>query len=204
MKLNIGQEGGHCSMELSYLVKLTLAVYRVTQKIPLQEPLRYKIREIADKILEEYVKSNPASSLMLRYIDLLQAFFHIAQQENWVNPLNFQILSQEYQKLAQKIKTHSQKSQPSQEVIHLPPKQKIEAKEREFVGKEIKVRPSFRQQKILSLLKENKQLTLSQLRKLFPQVSDRTLRRDMESFLKAGLISRKRMGRKDVLYTLKE
>jgi predicted HTH transcriptional regulator len=201
-------DGGEKKMEKDYLIKLTLAVYKVTELFPEKEPLRYQIREKANEILAELISDNPGLSLekkeeLLEKIGAINAYFEIARYQNWVNEKNLVVLEREYAKL-KNIQEFSEKNKElsskegrvlqtkKHQIKENPPKQPVLPK----------ISPIQRQEKILNLLKYKKRITLSELRKIFPQVSSRTLRRDMEAIFKKGLISRKRKGQKDVAYQL--
>lgn len=58
-----------------------------------------------------------------------------------------------------------------------------------------------RQKKAIKYLKENKEITLSKFRILYPENSDRTLRKDLEDIVKAGIVKPvgEKRGRKYVL-----
>ncbi|KAF5434006.1 ATP-dependent DNA helicase RecG [Candidatus Methanophagaceae archaeon] len=58
-----------------------------------------------------------------------------------------------------------------------------------------------RQKKAIKYLKENKEITLSKFRIISPEISDRTLRKDLEDIVKVGLVKPvgEKRGRKYVL-----
>jgi ATP-dependent DNA helicase RecG len=58
-----------------------------------------------------------------------------------------------------------------------------------------------RQKKAIKYLKENKEITLSKFRILYPELSDRTLRKDLDDIVKAGIVKSvgEKRGRKYVL-----
>ena len=58
-----------------------------------------------------------------------------------------------------------------------------------------------RQKKAIKYLKENKEITLSKFRILYPEISDRTLRKDLDDIVKAGIVKSvgEKRGRKYVL-----
>jgi len=59
-----------------------------------------------------------------------------------------------------------------------------------------------RQDEILKYLQKNKKVTVGQLLKLFPNITDRTLRRDLNKMEKQGMVVRSG-STKSVHYTLK-
>jgi predicted HTH transcriptional regulator len=81
------------------LVELTKRVYRLTLLFPKKEPLRYKIREIADEILANFLKEtkNPT----FKELEILDSFFEIAKEQNWVSPREIFQIQKEYKNLIQ-------------------------------------------------------------------------------------------------------
>jgi predicted HTH transcriptional regulator len=81
------------------LIELTKRVYRLTLLFPKKEPLRYKIREIADEILANFLKEtkNPT----FKELEILDSFFEIAKEQNWVSPREISQIQQDYKNLIQ-------------------------------------------------------------------------------------------------------
>ena len=108
-------------MDEQFPIKLTSAVYRVTELFPENEPLRYKTREIADEILADFVlfqdlekqdaeteqgflRRNRVKNQIFSKIKILNNYyFDLAREQIWVNPLNFLILKREYDKMKEDI-----------------------------------------------------------------------------------------------------
>ena len=200
-------------MEKNYLIKLTVALYRVTDLFPEKEPLKYQIREKANKILEGFLSVNPKinppkKEEIFSNLETLFGYFEIAKAQNWVNEKNIEILKTEYQKLQKLVKVTPQQKLSEQRprtISRVSSRTSIEKEEsspKKFEGGQEKLSPKERKAKILQLLNYKKSITLSEIKNIFFQVSQRTLRRDMESLIKEGIVKRKRLGQKDVLYTL--
>jgi predicted HTH transcriptional regulator len=79
------------------LIELTKRIYRLTQLFPKKEPLRYKIREIADEILANFLKGikNPT----IKDWEILDSFFEIAKEQNWVSPKEISQIQKDYKEL---------------------------------------------------------------------------------------------------------
>jgi len=77
-------------MNKDFLVQLTSTLYKMTLLFPKKEPLRYKMRELADEIL---VKPNPKD------LEILNSFFEVARTQNWVSPSELLKIQEEYSKL---------------------------------------------------------------------------------------------------------
>lgn len=177
-------------MEKEYLIQLTKNLYRLTLLFPKKEPLRYKMREIANEILANFYKDqNPE---IFKNLEILDGFFEVAKSQNWVSPKEILQLQNEYGKIKSSLN----------EIIQSQPSLKFSEVKSE---KNLSPRPGLneREKKILEFLKENIQVQVWQIKKLFPEVSKRTLRRDFNSLLKKGLIER--IGeRNNTFYKLKE
>ena len=182
------------------MLKLTIAGYRIGDLFPGKEPLRWQIKESMGKILFETIKSQflpDSKTLVFAEIQALKTMLDIAENQNWINSKNILILKQEYDKLAQEMKQVSRS-------INAPnmPEKPVEVVVKPKSQKPVmpKLSPEKRQERIVSMLNFRKRINLSDLKKIFPQVGSRTLRRDMEALLEQGLITRKRNGQKDVTY----
>jgi len=193
-------------MEQDYLLKLTIAAYKISNLLPEKEPLRIQIKESIGKVLVEAIKTDfftEAKAKALAEIQALSSLFSLAETQNWVNPRNLLILKQEYAKLGQSFNVDKQTV--SRKAIEQEPKHTEEPVFKPRISRPAspdlpRISPKKRQEKIVSMLDIKKRLDLSELRKIFPRVGARTLRRDMEALLEKGLISRKRNGQKDVTY----
>jgi predicted HTH transcriptional regulator len=143
------------------LIELIKKVYRLTQLFPKKEPLRYKIREIADEILANLLKGlkNPT----LKDWEVLDSFFEIAKEQNWVSPKEIFQIQQDYKNLFQGFHFEHKEGRPS---------------------------INERQEKILEILKEKGKIQVGQVTEFFPNVSKRTLRRDFQKLVKKGIIER--------------
>lgn len=187
-------------MTRDYFIKLTVALYKVTDLFPKDEPLKYQIRQIANQILALLLSQNPTRNSLkineiLDNINILFGYFDLAKSQNWVNQKNIEILFEEYKKIQENLTR-----QPQPQTIKEEKERPIKvSKPRQ---QERRSTPQERQKRVLALLREKKQITLSEIRQIFFQVSQRTLRRDMEDLIKRGIVARKRLGQKDVLYTL--
>jgi len=166
-------------MDKSFLVQITNKLYRLTLLFPKKEPLRYKMRELADDILfdlisvpqKTYRGQTPVS--LEENLEVLDSFFEVAKAQNWVKKEELLNLQKEYGKL---------KSFPQQKLAEVWPLSVAEEHKKTWVGP--------RQEKILAFLKEKEKVQVWQIKQIFPQVSKRTLRRDFENLFKRGIIER--------------
>ena len=161
-------------MNKEFLIKLTADLYRLTLLFPKKEPLRYKIRELADDTL-----AKPKA----KDLEILDSFFEVAKSQNWVSLSNILEVQKEYSKIREELK------------------QSLDVQPRK-VGRVEETIPG-RQQKILEVLKEKGRVQVGEIQKIFPEVTKRTLRRDFESLLNQDLIERMGE-RNETFYQIKE
>ena len=173
-------------MDKSFLVQITNELYRLTLLFPKKEPLRYKMREVADTVLASFLTENGSLSTDL---EVLESYFEVAKSQNWIKSEEILNLQKEYSKLREL----SKKTEINTDnLVEIQPRLGIE---------EPVLGISLRQEKILGVLKEKGRAQVWEIKQIFPLVSKRTLRRDFESLFKRGVIER--MGEKnDTFYRL--
>jgi len=167
-------------MDRDFLIKLTNNLYRLTLLFPKKEPLRYKMRELADEILANLTaergetERRTGDGVKLQRpeekLEILSSFFEVAKSQNWVSLSNILEIQKEYDNLKEELK------------------KSLDVRPRE-VGRTGEIIPG-RQQKILEILKEKGRTQVWEIQKIFPEVTKRTLRRDFESLLNQALIER--------------
>jgi len=192
-------------MDRSFLIQLTNEIYRLTLLFPKKEPLRYKMRELADDILfdlisvpqKTYRGQTPVS--LDGKLEVLDGFFEVAKNQNWIKPEDLLNLQKEYSKLKGQLKLKAEPIKSEVKLTQVRPLQKSELTEVRPVQNSM----NERQEKILAVLKEKEKAQVWQIKQIFPQVSKRTLRRDFENLFKRGIIER--IGeRNETFYQLKE
>lgn len=216
-------------MDKKSLIQLTDNLYRLTLLFPKKEPLRYKIRELADDILADLIStgstrvnltesgplSNPKkefaevkesseirSPQTLERLEVLDSFFEVAKAQNWTPLVDVLRIQEEYSKIKAEMKAIAKR--PA-EMTRVQPVQ-IEAVKIELQQEQEQSSPehglSERKERILAFLRENGRAQVWQIKQILPEVTKRTLRRDFENLLKQGLIER--IGeRNDTFYQLK-
>jgi len=201
-------------MNKEFLIRLTNNLYQITLLFPKKEPLRYKMREIADEILSDFISysyfcsqgpENPQKSNkyenqaiagnLYRLLEVMNGFFAIADVQNWVSSQKLLSVWEEYSKIKEYTKELNKKSsfspllpvnqEKEEDSEIVAPKVHIEKTREEPVA-----RNSSRQEKILEFLKENGKAQVGEFKTIFPEVTKRTLRRDFRFLLKQGIIER--------------
>jgi predicted metal-dependent hydrolase len=179
-------------MDKDFLIKLTNNLYRLTLLFPKKEPLRYKMRELADEILASLTveqgetERRTGDEVKLQRpdekLEILSSFFEVAKSQNWVSSSDILEIQKEYDSLKGELK------------------QSLDVQPREI--ERVKEIIPGRQQKILEILKEKGRAQVWEIQKVFPEVTKRTLRRDFENLLNQDLIQR--IGeRNETFYQLK-
>jgi len=174
-------------VEKDYLIKLCLAIYRITDLFPEREPLRISLREKANQILADsilFFNGNPVSltkeqkkrfsERILGNISILQGYFEIAEKQNWLRRENFSVLE---------IKNGFSKKESSD----ITKKEKSPSQVSQISLDELK---KGRYKRILEVLKEKEEVQVKDLKEIFSRVSKRTLRRDLNDLLKKGFVKR--------------
>ena len=157
-------------MDKNNLVELTNKVYKLTLLFPKKEPLRYKIREIADDILA----CNPSSKKLHENLAVLKKYFEVAKWQNWVSYFDILEIEERYDKIEKDLLETVEK--PALPVNQNDP----------VLAKDL----NNRKERILEILKEKEKIQVWEVNEILSDVSKRTLRRDFEQLLKQGLVER--------------
>ena len=190
-------------MDRNYFLKPTTNLYRLTLLFPKKEPLRYKIRELADDILADCVlalnsNSEQPESLVLKRrtaenLEVLDSYLELAKSQNWVSPFDVLEIQKEYNKI---------KKQTEELLVFKEETRKIPIFENKIIPKakssfssestleRKKSAREIRQEKILNFLKEKGRAQVSEIKKILSGVSKRTIRRDFDSLLQEGIVER--------------
>lgn len=190
----------------NYLLKLTLAVYRVTDKFPEKEPLKYSIREVAGRIFTFAVTSNGCNRQNLECdLELLKSYFLIAKTQNWVSERNFLVLEREYDKIAEAFSVSTIASGPqkskkrekgiAEDLLELNSNRSKPGRVKRNLQNTILLSPPERKQKIANIIKERERIAFAELVASFPEISRRTLIRDLQNLLKEETIKKQGNGR---------
>jgi len=197
-------------MEKSNIIKLTVALYSVTELFPEREPLRFSLRKQANRILAGFVlcfcnnltiltKTDKQKILkkILKDIEIVQTFFLLAETQDWLRPENFLILRQEYARVAQFTEQalNVEKEADDMELATTTPKVMKEPAKRETpIKKQQVVSPvvlKSRHKQIIEFVKNRGVAQVKDVKEILPEVTKRTLRRDFDFLLKTGLVVRR-------------
>jgi len=191
-------------LDKSHFIKLTIGVYKVSELFPKREPLKFLLRKKADEVLASLVVAqfNPQAETLeqvIKQITVLGVYFQIAESQNWVKPENFWLLKTEYLAIEEEVKqmlTALNNSQPENCVQPTNNQPKLESVQlNKPKTAKIKTIPDFsglkdRHKKIIQLLRQKSSAQIRDFNKVLPEVTKRTLRRDLDFLLHQGLVAR--------------
>ncbi|MCX6764870.1 MAG: DeoR family transcriptional regulator [Candidatus Nealsonbacteria bacterium] len=98
-------------MDKNYFIKLTLNLYRLTLLFPKKDPLRYKMRELgveisASSILifeKDFLSFEDLLSETKEQIEILDCFFEVVKNLNWVSVEKIFEIQKEYDKIKKEL-----------------------------------------------------------------------------------------------------
>ena len=198
-------------MDKESLIKLTNNLYKLSLLFPKKEPLRYKIHELADEILAGFLKiksseahknkssdienNKAAENNSLSNLEILDCFFDLAKEQNWVKTEDILALQKEYANLREeleRLKTGNSLKEATLPLIQVAPAAATITIPEQILSAESNNNGgiSERQEKILTFLREQGRAQVWQIKQILPEVTKRTLRRDFEDLLRKGIIER--------------
>lgn len=174
-------------MNREFYIRVVFATYRVLDILPAEEFLKVPIKDLVNDILADLMFASSSdqnlvrqrgavSSRVLKNLDTLYDYFTRVQTRHWIDDKNFLILVREYSKIKELLEELLEEELP----------QRIE--EQPAVKEEVVL--SERQKKIVELLSQKAKAQVWELQKVLPQVTKRTLRRDLDDLLQKKFIER--------------
>lgn len=188
------------------------ALYRVTDAFPQHEPLRILIREESLRLMggvERFLATRSTYERQQTLVSLRVLFQYVclAQEQNWMRSENFDLLLQSMRHWAQNLPGASVPATPRYEVqavtsIGRPRRAAQNASKKEVpkVSRSLRTPAtkdssatgtlSSRQRGIVQHLEHTDSAQIGQLSALFPSISKRTIRRDLERLVRERIIRR--------------
>ena len=166
-------------MDREFFVKLTYGVHRVANALPEEEGIARSLKDISNELLLDLMTVGRDKDVVpkaLSGIEALERSLVRARENHWVEDVNFMILEQEYGKIRKLLETLSARSIP------VEPERSLTQQDTPSL--------SERQKKILSVLQTKQKIQVWELQKVLPEVTKRTLRRDLDELLQLELIER--------------
>ena len=182
-------------MDKKFFIELTNDLYRLTILFPKEEPLRIKLRSLADDILTDLItilegdsdEKREAAKKVEKNLGILDSMLQIAMDQNWTEEDDFEEVIESYNSIQEEIEAFNERSS------------KKKKKEQEVLKKERKTSKSSgsvislnnRQKKILELLeKRGKMQVQDVLDSLDLSVTKRTIRRDFQKLMDMHFVER--------------
>ena len=178
------------------IIKIVVGTYKVTKFIPDNESLRFKIRDTANDILAMFAGSNTSKKELNSKIDIILAYFAVDKTQNWSDSGNFDILERNYERLREM----ENKNVQVKEAVVI--KKQVQKPKIKTISSLQASKPNKRQTQIINLVKMRGQISLDEMKRSFPQVTPRTLRRDINSLSEKGTIQRVRSASGEVVFIL--
>jgi len=181
-------------MDRQFFVELTNDLYRLTILFPKEEPIRIKIRGLADDILTELITILNGSSIekretakkVERNIGILESMLEIAEGQKWVKENEFEEIRESYSSIRKEIEQFN-KLQKEEKVEERPLK-----KERKSSGKKRISALNKRQKNILEMLEKSDKVQVQDaIDNLEDEVTKRTIRRDFKKLIKLDFAKKK-------------
>ena len=183
---------GPFSHTFERFIKLTSATYKLLEFFPEADPLKNRAKERALSIMESFVlifetegwasfKKEAAKIKLLEDITVLSSYFEVARSQSWISAINCLIILNEYEKIKKEIAVSTElgkKMSGIEErlVLNKIPKDSVVITER--------------QGKIIEFLKNNVKAQVMDLQAILPDITKRTIRRDLDELLQANKIER--------------
>jgi len=209
-------------------VKIINATYKLLEFFPDNEPLKYKAKERALKILENLtlisdasgwvsLQKEKASAELLDDIEILKNYLKLGKYQGWVGGINFLILLKEYDGVKSQITPPKGSIKNSLEIISkigprievkdlvsgkIPKNDKPDIQDDGLVKAnpllqvippeiiEDQSKAKERQEKILNIIYGRGKAQVSDIIKEIPNITKRTIRRDLDELLKKAKVVR--------------
>lgn len=175
-------------MDSDFIIRLTLGLYRVTEVFSGNSALRRKIEESASRLLVDLIlvsegKGSEAVFHALTELEALLGCLQDMKRLRVINDMNFVVLEREYAKVRRFLDLKRQ-------WISGPPLVAPKKSKAGTVPALLHKGLNGRQEKMLEIMRYKEKVQVWELKKLLPDVTKRTLRRDVDDLLKRNLVVR--------------
>jgi hypothetical protein len=188
--------------------KLASAIYMITSLFSESEPMKWNLRKKATEIVSFTVTYKDVGESVLndfiynyktKVLELV-SLLEISERGGLISHMNFSILQQEFSNVLDALKSQTSKDSGRE----LLPKTFFEAqsradyhrmshssiKDKNFIPIQDGFKRSNRQNIIMGLLKKKKELTIKDIAQVIKDCSEKTIQRELNSFIIAGVIKR--------------
>ena len=185
-------------------LKLTNTAYSILDFLPEHDPLKNKAKEKLLAILENLsivfstdgwvsFQKDKAISQIINDIDLFLNYIEISKQQKWIDNINYLIIVKEYNNLKNDLPKPKIFNQEL--IINSYTQDKPQESQKEkIIDKKDQIAKSYelttRQKKILDMLNSSEKAQVADILKVLPDVTKRTIRRDLDGLLESGKVVR--------------
>lgn len=155
-------------------IKIISATYKLLELFPEGDPLKNKAKELVLLIMEK-LSAQETNVTLADDVTVLENYLELAKGQGWIHGINFLIIKKEWERVKNEI--FSEPLRPKEIGI-------------ETNGAEKEQHYSDRQSKILKILAQKEKLQVQDIIKEMPDVTKRTIRRDLDDLLKKGKVAR--------------
>lgn len=189
--------------------KITEALYRVTDLLPEQEPLKWGLRERAMNIFSKIteLKDIPTHKKSRNLEEIIHSasgilnFLELASAASFISQLNFEVLKREYLALVNFIEDRKEEFLPTEQILIQPMSASgnfLEEKndkghngqKNKKLAKEMSVMDDIdRRTKILVILNNNKNwVSIKDIISAFNDIGPKTVQRELSAMVSQGLL----------------
>ena len=181
-------------MDKKFFIELTNDLYRLTILFPKEEPIRIKLRSLADDVLADLVtilegdstEKREAARSVEKNLDILDSMLQIAKDQKWTEEDDFEEVIESYQSIKEEIEDFNERSKKKQENEEALKRERKTSKPSGGI-----ISLNNRQKKILELLeKKGKMQVKDVMNNLDLSVTKRTLRRDFQRLMDLDFVER--------------
>ena len=188
---------------------LTSALYRVTELLPRDEPLRRDIRASAGEVFSAavaYAYGHDTKEVVVDVriaIEILLGYFAMARSLGRINPMNFLVLDREYREFAKALvvlvpatiikggeaaKKFERGAEKESKTVF--GKQSVAMKRPQIEERQAGDGVNDRQKVILERLAQSGQVKISDFYKTFTGISSKTIQRDLQDLVTRNFIKK--------------
>ena len=182
-------------MDKKFFIELTNDLYKLTILFPKEEPIRIKIRSLADDVLTDLItilegdskEKKEAAKRVERSLGILESMLEVAQEQKWVKEEEFKEVKENYGSIKEEIEEFN-KAQKKDKKDKKDQDEKPLKKERKPSGSQV-MSLNRRQKDILELLEKRGKLQVQDVMdELDLEVTKRTLRRDFKKLIEMHFV----------------
>lgn len=202
---------------LKKLEKITSAIFLVTDLFSEKDSLRYKLRDVSLELLSTATHDQSLEYIKPHLLELL-SLLDVAYHSNQLSEMNYTVLKRELGALVEKIQkdkyetfsipssffaTPEQENRPldkKTEISSVPQINSVNKSYSENKGQDSSTpkktynktsnKKKDRQQKILTIIKDMKKVSVTDISKKITNVSDKTIQRELIDLVEQGVVKK--------------